>query len=71
MTIPQGTRPQRLPAGAARPEAVKSDPARELRAWLAAVEHLHRRGLPAAVPEFTGAWLARRGTRADWTTVAA
>lgn len=69
-TIPQDARPQRLAAGAARPESAASDPARELRAWLAAVEHLHSRGLPAAVPEFAGAWLRRRGITVDWTTAA-
>jgi hypothetical protein len=70
MTIQQGARPQRPAGGAARPEAAASDPARELRAWLAAVEHLHSRGLPAAVPEFAGAWLAKQGTPADWTWAA-
>lgn len=35
---------------------------RELAAWIAAIEHLHARGLPAAVP----AWLGRRGVLADW-----
>jgi hypothetical protein len=39
---------------------------RELVAWAAAVEHLHALGLPAAVPEFPAAWLARRGIHADW-----
>jgi hypothetical protein len=52
------------------PEATASDPARELRAWLAAVEHLHSRGLPAATPEFVAAWLSRRGITADWTWAA-
>jgi hypothetical protein len=70
MTIPQAARPQRLAAGAARPETATPDPARELRAWRTAVEHLHSRGLPAAVPEFVGAWLERRGAPADWTWAA-
>lgn len=70
MTIPQDAGPIRLAAGAAQPEAAASDPARELRAWLAAVERLHSRGLPAAVPEFVGAWLASRGAPADWTVAA-
>jgi hypothetical protein len=39
---------------------------RELVAWAAAVEQLHALGLPAAVPEFPAAWLARRGIHADW-----
>lgn len=38
----------------------------DLDAWAAAVEHLHFLGLPAAVPEFAGAWLRRRAVRADW-----
>jgi hypothetical protein len=42
----------------------------DLRAWGAAVAHLHGLGLPAAVPEFPAAWLARRGLRADWTVAA-
>ncbi len=42
----------------------------ELRAWGAAVTHLHAAGLPAAVPEFAGLWLARRRVRADWVTAA-
>jgi hypothetical protein len=70
MTIPRDARPQRLAAGAAQPEVAASDPARELWAWRAAVEHLHGRGLPAAAPEFVGAWLARQGTPADWTWAA-
>lgn len=45
-----------------------SDSGRELAAWAAAVQHLHRLGLPAAVPEFAAAWMRRRGIRADWTT---
>jgi hypothetical protein len=46
-----------------------ANPARELEAWAAAVEHLHDAGLPAAVPEFAAAWLRRRrGIRADWAT---
>jgi hypothetical protein len=44
--------------------------ARELAAWAAAAEHLHDLGLPAAVPEFPAAWLARRGVRADWAVTA-
>jgi hypothetical protein len=44
--------------------------ARELDAWGAAVIHLHRAGLPAAVPPFPAAWLARHGIRADWTAAA-
>jgi hypothetical protein len=43
---------------------------RDLLAWGAAVAHLHALGLPAAVPEFPAAWLARRGVRADWTVAA-
>lgn len=43
-----------------------ANPARELLAWRSAVEHLHKRGLPAAVPPFPAAWLRRRGTRPDW-----
>jgi len=46
------------------------DPAGELEAWAAAALHLHALGLPAAVPEFPAAWLARRGVRADWTVAA-
>ncbi len=46
------------------------DAAGELAAWAAAVAHLHARGLPAAVPEFPAAWLARRGVRADWVSAA-
>ncbi len=42
-------------------------PERHLEAWAATVEHLHAAGLPAAVPPFVAAWLARRGIRADWT----
>jgi hypothetical protein len=42
----------------------------ELAAWGAAVLHLHSLGLPAAVPAFPAAWLARRGIRADWVTAA-
>ena len=48
----------------------RPDPARDLRAWGAAVEHLHRRGLPAAVPPLAAAWLRRRGTRPDWEAAA-
>jgi hypothetical protein len=49
------------------------DAAGELAAWGAAVTHLHRAGLPAAVPEFAARWLARRGVRgvrADWVSTA-
>lgn len=46
------------------------DPAADLDAWEAAVEHLHAAGLPAAVPEFPAAWLARRGIYADWVAAA-
>jgi hypothetical protein len=54
-----------------RPGARRSaNPARELAAWAAAVEHLHAAGLPAAVPEFAAAWLRRRGVRADWKAAA-
>lgn len=42
----------------------------ELAAWAAAVVHLHGLGLPAAVPAFPAAWLARRGVRPDWTAAA-
>lgn len=42
----------------------------ELAAWGAAVIHLHSAGLPAAVPQFPAAWLARRGINADWTAAA-
>ena len=42
-------------------------PERQLAAWASAVEHLHALGLPAPVPEFAAAWLARQGIRADWT----
>ena len=42
----------------------------ELAAWGAAVAHLHAAGLPAAVPAFPAAWLARRGVRADWVAAA-
>ncbi len=48
-------------------DATGISPERELAAWAAAVEHLHSRGLPAAVPEFPAAWLRRRGIRPDWT----
>jgi hypothetical protein len=44
--------------------------AAELAAWAAAVIHLHRAGLPAAVPEFPAAWLRRRGARPDWVAAA-
>jgi hypothetical protein len=47
-----------------------ANPAGELAAWGAAVEHLHAAGLPAAVPELAAAWLRRRGVRADWTVAA-
>jgi hypothetical protein len=47
-----------------------SDGAGELRAWGAAVAHLHAAGLPAAVPSFPAAWLARRGVHPDWVTAA-
>jgi hypothetical protein len=50
--------------------AARPDAAAELAAWGAAVVHLHRAGLPAAVPEFPAAWLARRGVHADWTAAA-
>lgn len=70
MTLPQHAGTQRPAAAAARPEAAASDPARELRAWRLAVEHLHARDLPAAVPEFAGAWLRRQGVAADWTWAA-
>lgn len=46
------------------------DASGDLGAWLAAVEHLHDAGLPAAVPEFPAAWLRRRGVCADWTVAA-
>ena len=46
------------------------DPAAELRAWAAAVQHLHASGLPAAAPAFVSAWLRRRGIYPDWTTAA-
>jgi hypothetical protein len=46
------------------------DPARELEAWLQAVEHLHALNLPAPVPEFPAAWLRRRGVYPDWTAAA-
>jgi hypothetical protein len=42
----------------------------EMAAWAAAVTHLHRSGLPAAVPELPAAWLRRRGIHADWTVAA-
>ncbi len=42
----------------------------DLEAWAAAVLHLHAAGLPAAVPEFAAAWLARRGVYADWRCAA-
>jgi hypothetical protein len=42
----------------------------ELAAWGAAVAHLHQAGLPAAVPPFPAAWLARRGVKADWVAAA-
>lgn len=42
----------------------------DLRAWGAAVEHLHAAGLAAAVPPFPAAWLRRRGVRADWVSAA-
>ena len=42
----------------------------ELEGWAAAVAHLHSLGLPAAVPEFAAAWLARQGVRADWVVTA-
>lgn len=68
---------EKAPASASRPEAPGTRPAcilartpdaaGDLRAWLAAVEHLHAAGLPAAVPPFPAAWLRRRGVRADWT----
>ena len=61
------------PAAATHRESVLSvdDRARrELEAWGAAVLHLHALGLPAAVPEFPAAWLARRGVRADWAVAA-
>ena len=48
-------------------DATGISPERQLEAWAAAVEHLHSRGLPAAVPEFPAAWLRRRGIRPDWT----
>ena len=47
-----------------------SDATRSLQAWGAAVAHLHAAGLPAAVPPFPAAWLARYGVRADWTAAA-
>jgi hypothetical protein len=47
-----------------------TDAAGELRAWGAAVVHLHSLGLPAAVPPFPAAWLRRRGVKADWTAAA-
>jgi len=46
------------------------DAAAELAAWGAAVAHLHAAGLPAAVPPFPAAWLARCGIRADWASAA-
>jgi hypothetical protein len=47
-----------------------TDAARELDAWAAAVVHLHRAGLPAAVPPFAAAWLRRRGVAAHWVSAA-
>ena len=47
-----------------------ADAAAELEAWGAAVIHLHRAGLPAAVPPFAAAWLRRRGVAADWVSAA-
>jgi hypothetical protein len=47
-----------------------ADAAAELEAWGAAVIHLHRAGLPAAVPEFPAAWLRHRGVAADWVSAA-
>lgn len=47
-----------------------TDPAAELEAWHAAVEHLHELGLPAAVPPFPAAWLRRRGVQPDWEAAA-
>jgi len=47
--------------------------AAELAAWGAAVAHLHRAGLPAAVPPLPAAWLRHHGTRAsraDWVSAA-
>jgi hypothetical protein len=66
MTIPQQARPPREPRGVTRRDCAP-DAARELAGWLLAVEHLHERGLPAAVPEFAATWLRRQGIRADWT----
>lgn len=58
-------------ATAKRPNAALTvtracDAAGELAVWGAAVAHLHACGLPAAVPVFPAAWLARRGVRPDW-----
>ncbi len=47
-----------------------ASPAASLQAWGAAVANLHSAGLPAAVPPFPAAWLARRGIRADWVSAA-
>ena len=52
------------------PPPRSADAAASLRAWYATVEHLHSRGLPAAVPPFPAAWLRRRGIRPDWETAA-
>ena len=46
----------------------KPDPASELAAWRATVEHLHAAGLPAPAPEFVTAWLRRHGVYADWVS---
>lgn len=55
---------------AAGDEDRRPDPAADLDAWAAAVEHLHALGLPAAVPELAARQLRRRGIYADWSTAA-
>lgn len=65
--LPRPPDPEHLSAG---PVRQRSMAAGQLEGWLAAVEHLHAHGLPAAVPEFAAAWLRRRGIRPDWETAA-
>jgi len=60
----------RGPWGAGDDDAQRQDPAAGLDAWAAAVEHLHARVLPAAVPELPAQQLRRRGIYADWSVAA-